>query len=765
MIGGRRAVLRQTRPHADAVLIFVRNGHRFSADAPAVPKNRSARISPLVGLQFCHCSRQAGQGPARRGPNDRPELGDRAGVPSRDQPRPLGPVVRARSGPAAQSGFVRRETHARGTAPPLGMSAGGPCTSGLLVYYFDTPAADMRRNDTPLSPLPPAGHGLGRGFSPDGLIRGDEGPILLWGFWAKSCACKTNRLRWRSLAMLARTRRGFSLTELLIVICILLILMSILVVGGNLAYSHALQVKCQNRMEQIWTACLTYATGNGGKLPTAWSHELSKPWYEQLVDGKYVDNQEAIGCPSSTIEVVRGEGGYTPGTSDEAYDMIELCLNWINDPSNQTGHSTSGGLLWKGGCSKNNPARPAGPAFAALAFLGSGYTTTHPTYGQSLEKALRFLTWCSDHYDGDLADYDNEGHKYRQSYNQGICVMALCDAYRMMGDISIGGRSLKTAAQKAIDYLIGTQDPVYPGFPYTSHHGDNSANAWAWQGVAAAEAAGLLDTALAHNGISRTTWEHRVSEYHWRCIESDGSGVYQAPNMKPGSGSIKSEHRMTPATLGVRLLTGLDREDPSINLQLTYMQNHNYLKYAHATSDSNFDLYITYYTSLALFQIGGDEWNNWLDIFIEPMRNRGTMVGEDQMYYRADEGGDHYPAVYAKYGGHIYPTTIAVLSLQMAAANLLPGSKWYTAGSHSFGYNEFLGQDLRTPSADTIILMDYVQSAITVYDPITNVQARHGGKANILFGDGRVVPTAVDEIEDTVTEKIRTSLLTPEPND
>jgi prepilin-type processing-associated H-X9-DG protein/prepilin-type N-terminal cleavage/methylation domain-containing protein len=551
------------------------------------------------------------------------------------------------------------------------------------------------------------------------------------------------------------SRSGFTLTELLVVVCILVILMSILVVGSNLVYSHALQVKCQHRMEQIWTACLMYSGSNGNKLPCAWHHELQRPWYDQLTAGGYAQ-ENLISCPSSTIEVVRGEGGYTAGASDEAYELIEKFLNWINNPSNQTAHSASGGSLWKHGA---NSTRPAGPAFAALSFLGSGYTINHPTYGPGLEKALKFLTWASNSYAGNISSFDTEGYSYRRSYNQGICVMALCDAYRMMGDVVIGGRSLKTCAQKAVNYLVSTQNRSNGGFPYTNHWADNSASSWAWQGIASAKAAGLLDAALQANGISQAAYDTMTSEYHWRCIESNGSGRYQAGNMGRAGGS--SYERMTPATLAVRLLTGLDREDPTIAKQMNYLKNNvNIFKYADGTS---FDLYITYYTSLAFFQLGGDEWDDWDDMSVEDIENRAnTTANPEERYFRAN---NHYPAVYSQYGGHIYPTAIAVMSLQMACSSLLPGSKWYKPGSHSFGYNELLGQDLRTPAADTVVLMDYTRSSITIYDTADCIRERHGGKANVLFADGRVVPLHATDLLDPTTQKIEPRRLTPEGSD
>ena len=551
--------------------------------------------------------------------------------------------------------------------------------------------------------------------------------------------------------------RGFSLTELLVVVAVILILISVLIVGVQQIYASAMCLKCQHRMEQVWHGCLMYSNANHGPLPMAWDHQQSKPWYEVLHDDGYVDDEAVIGCPSSDIEVVRGTSGYAPGTSTEAYEQVSKVLNWINNPANQTAHTDSGGAQWLGGCTKGQ--KPGATGFAALAFLGSGYNINHSTYGGSLKKALRFLMWCSDTHNGNIAEFDTESYSYRRSYNQGVSTMALCDAYRMMGDVSIGGRSLKSTAQKAINYLMSTQHATYGGFPYTSTYSDNSANSWAWQGVCSARSAGLLDAALAANGI--TNFDSRTSEYHWRCIETDGSGVYQATAM-PTSTSVKSQHRMTPATLAVRLLSGLDRDDPSVALQMTYLKTSDVdgLPYTRWGDGTKFDLYVTYYVTLALFQLGGDEWETWVGMFVDDMVGRATPgATADEAYYSTNK------AVYGAYGGCIYPTAIAAMSLQMACCNLLPGSKWYEPGSHSFGYNEALGQDLRTPAPDTIVLMDYMQSAVTSHDSMSCVAARHGGKVNVLLADGHVEALYPEEFMDAATGKIQAGRLTVERDD
>ena len=56
--------------------------------------------------------------------------------------------------------------------------------------------------------------------------------------------------------------RGFSLTELLVVVAVILVLVSILIIGTEAVYSRAMRLKCTHRMEQFWQACLMYASAS-----------------------------------------------------------------------------------------------------------------------------------------------------------------------------------------------------------------------------------------------------------------------------------------------------------------------------------------------------------------------------------------------------------------------------------------------------------------------------------------------------------------------
>ena len=117
--------------------------------------------------------------------------------------------------------------------------------------------------------------------------------------------------------------------------------------------------------------------------------------------------------------------------------------------------------------------------------------------------------------------------------------------------------------------------------------------------------------------------------------------------------------------------------------------------------------------------------------------------------------------VLVKGGNHLEtPARLGAMAFEMASANYFPGSKWFSPGQHSIGYSSALGAETKErlrPAPDTIILMDYVRWAIPKEDPGQYLAPRHGGKVNVLFGDGRV--------EAVYPEEIRPGMYTPKPGD
>ena len=122
-------------------------------------------------------------------------------------------------------------------------------------------------------------------------------------------------------------RRGFSLTELLVTIAVILILVSVLMVGTSELYSSSLSLKCQNRLNQLGYACQLFVGRHDGRWPKSWNNvtELDGGgvarlrWYEALAP--YCDGNKAVfECPvaaSATEE--QGASEFFDGTGRILY--------------------------------------------------------------------------------------------------------------------------------------------------------------------------------------------------------------------------------------------------------------------------------------------------------------------------------------------------------------------------------------------------------------------------------------------------------------
>ena len=610
-----------------------------------------------------------------------------------------------------------------------------------------------------------------------------------------------------------RARKGFTLTELLVVMSIIIILLSMLVVCVDGIFTYATRMQCQHHMEQLWTACLMYSNKHR-ILPNAWDYDHGHPWYAMLATNGYLDSAEVYNCPSSDLVSTYGTGSTTVSgpSSSETMEAIHKTLNWMKDT--QRGDGTWYDDGW----------RDVGQAgLGLLAFLGAGCTTTQPEkYADTVEKALAYVINCTQ-ANGDIIPRIHDNGK---TYAYGIVLMALCDAYSLMGDITPNGanKSVLQTAQLIFDYLDGqvnqlgalpeftsSANDIYADYDgnwaNVSQHRDNSTTCWAYQGIKAADRVGLgiggfadrfntyaveslcvnlkrcticgsyvnrsADTcANAHSGSfqnenDRYYVQYMFDLYHPSLGKRRGSDTWDLLSGQGGS----SPNRQTAASFLVRQLMGHGlSEDPPNPADRTYSHGenaYNMLQWMRAgdkhiqfaSGASGYDLYYIYYATLAFWTAGGSYWNEWangndsgFDGYIEELISRMTDAGQS-----ADGPMGYYwpPSIscyYNGYGGRIYPTALATISMEVSVGNYIPGSKYNTstAGAHSYGYNNLIANDengRRRPAGDTIVIMDYTLSGIDPTDaPAECIAPRHGGKVNVFFGDGHTEALTFGEL-------------------
>jgi len=585
-------------------------------------------------------------------------------------------------------------------------------------------------------------------------------------------------------------RRGFTLTELLVVCAVIIILMSILIVCVDGLYAYALQVKCQHHLEQIWGACVMYASANQGMYPAAWTYGAAGgttncAWNDLLTTLRYLDDKGVIGCPATELPETSGSDIVNTGTPmNNTTTTILGALRWFKNNQQANG---SWPIADAANCSDGNPTTSSQSAMALLSFLGFGVNDTHPEFGDCVRRGVQFL--CSSAGQNKTTGSFSSSGSYA-GYADGLATMAVCEAYRLIQDPDLKEQA-RAAAQLAVNRLtINVPNVANFNGGYTPYGGgttgascDNSVSSWCNQGVIAGHLNGLSvsQTEIDHiNNRLNTCWIN--PRVYSTPVGYVGSTPYYMSSQHP-----RSYWRMTAATFACRLLNGQERTDADVITQGNWLVSNiagsSYIDLAseynltHAYSDSfgtpagasaHGGVYYGYYVTLGMFLMGDTAgkkyWTDWANVYIPNLINIKTVVSDTpgQEVYCWPKTLCMYCYCY---GGTAFSTALACMALDISVAQYTPGTRYYLAGQLSYGYNRRLGLNRGQPSPDTIAIMDYTRSTADSSDPPSYVATRHGGKANVMFTDGHVRTMTSDELLTTDKTTLKPGLLTPVSGD
>jgi prepilin-type processing-associated H-X9-DG protein len=117
---------------------------------------------------------------------------------------------------------------------------------------------------------------------------------------------RTRHRLWQDPAFAYRCG-AFSLTEVLVVVAVVVLLVSLILAGGDRIYVEAMRLRCQHRLEQLGHACQMFANEHGGQFPKTWDNAVAMPdgsirrerWYGAL-KGYVADEERVFTCPSET---------------------------------------------------------------------------------------------------------------------------------------------------------------------------------------------------------------------------------------------------------------------------------------------------------------------------------------------------------------------------------------------------------------------------------------------------------------------------------
>ncbi len=333
------------------------------------------------------------------------------------------------------------------------------------------------------------------------------------------------------------------------------------------------------------------------------------------------------------------------GGTEESEKVVEASLKWLADNQEPAGHWDAG--RFGGGVSKRSPEDPADlqdrrgsgteadtgvTGLAVLAFLGAGYTHEEGQYAEVVEKALREMIRLQrfDGYMGGPATY------YDAMYCHAIATYAMAEAYGMQNDAQTFPE-LKAAVAKAAGFIVALQNKD-GGWRYTRGMQESDMSMFGWQLMAlkSAEIAGLEIPAETRTGMLSFLKDRSRGE-------QGGLAGYRASDAPTPA--------MTAESLFCKQMFGIRRTNAASQEAARYLQKN--LPRMSLPND-----YYWYYGTLAMFQYGGEPWNEWngsmRDTLIKTQRRTGDLAG-------SWDPQDPWGGI----GGRVYSTALSTLCLEV----------------------------------------------------------------------------------------------------
>jgi hypothetical protein len=298
----------------------------------------------------------------------------------------------------------------------------------------------------------------------------------------------------------------------------------------------------------------------------------------------------------------------------------------------------------------------AATGLALLAFQGAGYTHREFKYAERLKRAV---AWLLAHQapDGNLyVESDKVSNDFCRLYSHGIVTLALAEAYGMTQD-----PELREPAQRAVDFIIETQDPKHGGWRYSPLAGrrnsDTSVTGWMVMALHSARLAGLTVDDKVWTGVN--DW---LDVAHPADDESQfmySPYVADAPDSHIDMAHLRKPAACTTAIgLLMRMYTGWTQDDPRLAAGADQL-----LKQLPGDSNQQVrDTYYWYYASQVLRHVGGPRWDAWNSVLhpllIRTQNPEGNLAGSWDPY---DPVADRF----GPYAGRLYVTALNLLSLEV----------------------------------------------------------------------------------------------------
>ena len=329
------------------------------------------------------------------------------------------------------------------------------------------------------------------------------------------------------------------------------------------------------------------------------------------------------------------------GGSQATESAVEAALRWLARHQEKDG--SWAGKKWE---AESNQCDVGLTGLALLAFLGAGYTEKSGIFADNVRRAQEWLL-TQQRADGAFGSkFSEPWHGSFGGYLHPIAGLAMAESYGM-------GQNPKysEAAQKAVDYAIKTHQAPYSGWRYTPKQaGDTSVTGWYVMMLKSAKIAGLKVEGSAYQG---------AMTFIDSCTNPKDGGVGYT-----GKGSM-------PCTTGIgmvcRQFMGTPNTDPTL-LKGAEILRKNQPAWDAKNGPGNggpATFYHWYYGTLAMFQMGGENWTKWNEA-LKPVLITNQCKGGPLDGTAADKDGSWDPLSKTdSVGGRVYTTALGALTMEI----------------------------------------------------------------------------------------------------
>ncbi len=419
----------------------------------------------------------------------------------------------------------------------------------------------------------------------------------------------------------------------------------------------------------------------------------------------------------------RSDTALLNGGTKQSENAVERSLRWFASIQSADGRwdasDYDSGLvkLDENNVDRNYAGRNADTGLTALvvlSFLGAGYTHEQGPYALQVDHALEWLI-SQQGSDGNLF---GDAEHYAGMYCHGMATYALAEAWAMqnaalagpiidpleLSDFMLSAETaamtvsntvvaqplwnllrlppttriegatraawkfrrvsdiaLRTALVRALTFTMGQQDPVGGGWRYRrGQAGDVSMFGWHLMALKSAEIGGITIPAVVRQ---------RMNMFLNQTAQGNAGGLFGYRRTGRGA-TVQFEQptpTMTAEALFCRQMLGSKPDSPATREAIGLL-----VRNPPGLARTNY--YYWYYASLAMFQQGGNVWEQWnqttREILIDTQIASGPFAGS---WDPNDPWG--------RYGGRLYSTALATLTLEVYY-RLLP---LYRAGRPSEG--------------------------------------------------------------------------------